>query len=329
MVSIREAVNHLDQMHQARAKTLDCYLAALRDMARYAVELDASITPLHRKSLEELAEQVSSGDDDTLEGSKGLLRALLREYRDRSSAYLASLKDELSDTARALEETLESLGKVDGDDDARLRAAILSLREISGSPVAAAVRGPILDAADGIDRSLEQIRKNHQLTVAQFQVEIRMLHQRIDSLETAAAIDGVTELLKRPEMEHQIRESRGEFCLILIRVGGFYAAERAYRKEIGVELAGAFTKRLWNGVPSAAVISRWSHEEFVALLPSPKPAVLPIAKWIGEHLSGDYSILLDGKLVHPRLQVSVAVVEGVEDEPDAVFSRIEEFLKGR
>ena len=49
-----------------RAQSLECYLAALRDMARYAVDLDESITPPHRESLEDLADQVSSGDEAVL-----------------------------------------------------------------------------------------------------------------------------------------------------------------------------------------------------------------------------------------------------------------------
>src|SRR6476620_8234263 len=124
MLSIREAVDNLDRLHQMRAKALECYLEALRDMARYTVELDQSITSPHRKSLEDLADRVSSGGEDVLNDSRGLLRALLREYRDRSSAYLGSLKDELGETAKALEEILESLSRDDGDEEARLKNAL-------------------------------------------------------------------------------------------------------------------------------------------------------------------------------------------------------------
>jgi GGDEF domain-containing protein len=328
MVSIREAVNSLDRVHQMRAQMLESYLATLRDMARYAIELDHSITPAYKRALEDLAAQVASGDDMVLSESRGVLRALLRDYRDQSSAYLGSLKDELSNTARALEEILDSLSRVDGDEEARLKGALKALREISNFPAASAIRGAVLQAANGIDQSLENLRKNQQLTIAQFQIEIRMLHQRIDSLETAAEVDNVTKLLKRTEMEQRIREAIGEFCLVLIRVGGFRAAERAYPKDVAIELAGAFAKRLRNSVPPNSVISRWGHEDFVTMLPASKTEVISIAKWIAEHLSGAYSLLLEGKLIQPALQVSVVVVEGSGGKSDAVFNRIDEFLTG-
>jgi GGDEF domain-containing protein len=329
MLSIREAVDNLDRLHQMRAKALECYLEALRDMARYTVELDESITSPHRKSLEDLADRVSSGGEDVLNDSRGLLRALLREYRDRSSAYLGSLKDELGETAKALEEILESLSRDDGDEETRLKNALNGLRELSNSPAAAAIRKPILAATDGIDQSLEGIRRRHQLNIAEFQIEIRMLHQRIDSLETAAAVDSVTNLLKRPDMEELIDAAAGQYCLVLVRVGGFHATEKAFSNEVAIDLAGAFTKRLRNSVPPTTVISRWGHEEFVAMLPASKVEVMPIAKWIAEHLSGAYSILQDGKLVHPRIQVSVVVVEGGVGKSDTVLDRMGEFLTGR
>jgi hypothetical protein len=76
MVSIREAVDSLDRIHEMRARIMESYLAAVRDMARYAVELDDSITPPYRKSLEDLANQVSGGGDAVLTESRGILRDL-------------------------------------------------------------------------------------------------------------------------------------------------------------------------------------------------------------------------------------------------------------
>jgi len=329
MVSIRAAVDDLERIHQMRLKALDCYLTAIRDIARYPVELDDSLTPGHRKALEELAEQVAAGDGETLEESRGMLRALLRGYRDKAGAYLASLKDELESTARALEEILDSLSKSDGEEEGRLKAALKSLREVSNHPAARPIRNAILNAANGIDQSLEQIRKQQQLTISQFHMEIRMLHQRIDALETAATIDSVTSLLKRPEMEQQIRAAAGVFSLVLVRVGGFVTAEKSFHPDVAIELAGAFTKRLRNSLPMEATVSRWSHEEFVAMLSVSKPEATPIARWIAEHLAGAYSLLLEGKLIHPRLQVSVATVEGGPGKADSVLERVAEFLTGK
>src|SRR5208283_1746643 len=102
---------------------------------------------------------------------------------------------------------------------------------ISSSPEGSAVRAAIQATADSIEQSIEQIRKQHQLTVSQFLVEIRMLHKRIDLLETAASLDDLTKLFKRDEIERQIRSaSDGSLCLLLVRASGFRQAEQQFNR---------------------------------------------------------------------------------------------------
>ena len=57
---------------------------------------------------------------------------------------------------------------------------------------------------DTIQQSIEQARREHQITVSQFKTEIRMLHKRIDMLETAACVDALTKMFTRREMEDRI-----------------------------------------------------------------------------------------------------------------------------
>jgi GGDEF domain-containing protein len=161
-------------------------------------------------------------------------------------------------------------------------------------------------------------------------VEIRMLHKRIDLLETAASLDDLTKLLKRDEMERQICAASGEkLCLLLVRASGFRQAERQFNREVAAELAAAFSRRLRNSLPPIATIGRWSEEGFIAMLSVEKPEAVASAKWVAEHLSGAYACLQKGKTVHPALQVSVAVVDHQPgDPPERTLKRIKEFLTG-
>jgi hypothetical protein len=136
---------------------------------------------------------------------------LLREYRENASKFLSDLREELAANARSLEEVMVALAQADGDQAPRLRAALAKLRESVNMPERDS-RALVASTADAIDKSLEEMRHHHQLTISQFQAEVRMLHKRIDSLETAAAIDSLTKLFNRAEMEHRIRSMDPESC---------------------------------------------------------------------------------------------------------------------
>jgi GGDEF domain-containing protein len=309
---------------------LDCYLTAIRNVAHYTVDLDDEITVPHRQYLTALASEVASAQPEALAESRATLRALLRDYRDKAAKYLSTLRGELTGTARALQEILDSLAQTDSDHELQLRTELGRLREISGSLEASPVRAAILAAADSIEQSLEEIRKQHQLTVSQFLVEIRMLHKRIDLLETAASLDDLTKLFKRDEMEKQICSLfGGKLCLLLVRASGFRQAEQQFNREVAAGLAAAFSKRLRNSLPPGATIGRWSEEGFIAMLPVETAEAMASAKRVADHLSGAYACLERGKTVHPSLQVSVAVLDNRPgDPPEGTLKRVQEFLTG-
>jgi GGDEF domain-containing protein len=330
MIPVQNSLDELEKCHEVRDIALDCYLTAIRNVAHYAIELDDEITAPHRKYLTALAGEVASARKEALVDSRATLRGLLRDYRDKAAQYLNRLREELASTARALQETLDSLVQVDSDNEVQLRAALGRLREVSELPEASAMRAVVLAAVNTIEQTLEEIRKQHQLSVSQFLVEIRMLHQRIDALETAAMIDNLTKLLKRGQMEERIRSVSGEkVSLLLVKVSGFRLVEWHFDREVAAELAGAFIRRLRNSLPADTVIGRWSEEEFIAMLSPERLGAISSAKQVAGHLSGDYVCLQGGNTVRPSLQVSVMVVDCESgDTPERTLERVGEFLTG-
>jgi GGDEF domain-containing protein len=328
MISIQSSLTELERSHQLRSAVLDCYLLAIRNIANYTVELDEQITSPHRKYLKDLADEVATDTPEVLLASRATLRGLLRDYRDKAAEYLAGLRDELAGTARALEEILDALSRSDGDHETSLRGAVAKLHETAALPAAGPISSLIRTAARSIEQSVEQMRKQHQLTISQFMVEIRMLHKRIDSLEAAAATDQFTRFDSREETVERIRSApAGGYSLILIGARGLRRAEVQYGKEVREELAGAFAKRLRNSLPPGCTFGRWGAEEFVVMLSMKKSEALASGKWITEHLSGAYACMKSGKTVRPALQLTVGVVDTVPNEkPDRILERIGLFL---
>ncbi|HLK63842.1 MAG TPA: GGDEF domain-containing protein [Bryobacteraceae bacterium] len=328
MVSIRDSMTVLEQCHRERDVAMDCYVGAIRGMAHYTIELEPGNTEAQRKYLNALADEASAGRVDVLDESRATLRSLLRDYRDKAAQYVNGLRQELEGLSHALEQILSSLSQTDGEHEARVHAALGRIRAIATSPQGAALSAVLVPAVNDVASSLEEIRKQHQLTVSQLQVEMGVLHKRIDALEAAASMDQLTELYNRREMEERIRLASGAYCLLLARVNGFRLAEVHFRPEVAAELTAAFTKRLRNILPPSAVIARWGNEEFIAMLTIPSSEVKTIAKTIAEQLSGAYACLLAGKTVRPNLQLNVAVVDSEGATSDRILRRVKAFLSG-
>ena len=329
MISLQNSISELDRIHKSRALAVECYLTAIQCVAQYAVVINPEVTDTHRNYLTALAAEVASGEETRLQQSRATLRGLLREYRKQVALHLDGLREELSATARALQGIMDSLAQAEGDHELVLRKAVRNLREVTDSSSPSAIRLIVNAAAGQIDHGLEDLRKQHQLTVTQFQEEIGMLHRRIDSLESAARVDGLTKFLNRSEIEQGLHEPLEGACVLMIRLTGLRMAEVHFRVSVAEELAGAFAGRLRNTLPAGAIVGRWGHEEFVAIVRAKKVEALNTARHISEQLSGPYSCLEEGKAVRPTLQLSVGVAEVAGDGSAKLVERITAFFTPR
>jgi GGDEF domain-containing protein len=321
MISIQNSMSALERCDRLRALTLDCYVTSIRGIAQYAVELDDAITGPHRDCLHRLAGEVAAHQAEGIDQSCASLRSLLRDYHDKAAEYLARLREELAGSAKVLQDLLRSLCQSDGDHEQRFKESLNRLRALSKSRETAKIAAALAGEVDGLEDTLEAIRRYHQLMVSQFLSEIGVLHRRIDSLESAASVDAATKLLRRGRIEEHVRNTAGgTYCLLLVRVNSMRIPALAD------ELAGAFSKRLRNCLPSGAVMGRWGEGEFIAMLSLSVAEAMAKAKSAAEHLSGVYACVQNGKTVRPSLQVSVAVVGTQGETSDRTLEHIRGFF---
>lgn len=322
MISIQQNLTELEKFHQLWTTALDCYLAAIDNMAHYAVDLEPGITAPHRKYLSDLATELVEASPQALAESRSTLRGLLRDYRDRAAQYLDGLRNQLSSTAEALRETVEGLSQCDTDHHHRLRSALARLREVANSPEGSPVRVVVQAVADSIEQSLEQMRKQHQFSVSQLQTEMRLLHKRIDSLKAAASTDEVTKFSNRRFLAEYLGAMPSEgACFLILKMRGLAEARARFGQAIADDVVATFGRRLHNTIPKDTVVGRWSDQDFMAIVPAAsKAADATSVKRFAEHLSMPYACMIGGKVVRIPL---VVTAECVGVDPNATAEQIQ------
>ncbi len=305
MISIQQNLTELEMSYRLRTAALDCYLAAINNIAHYAVDLDAAITAPHRKYVGDLAGDLADASPEALAESRATLRGLLRDYRDKAAQYLGGLRDQLSSTAQALQQMVAGLTLCDTDHTEKMKKDLGRLREVANSPEGNPVRAALRVLADSIEQSVEQIGKQHQFTVSQLQTELRLLHNRVDSLETAAATDDVTKLSTRRFIAEYLGSvpTQGA-CYLILKMRGLGEARAKFGPAITDDVVGTFGRRLRNTLPKDAVIGRWSEQDFPAIVPAGKSGSDGLVKRVAEHLSMPYACMMNGRVVRVPLAVT-------------------------
>jgi GGDEF domain-containing protein len=314
MVSILDSMTELEKAHALREVLTECYTAAIGDFQQYAIEIDDQITPAHQQHLAAIIQGLTAAraNVDGLIATRSLLRNELRDYRDRAATVLNGLRWELSAKAEALQSIVEAMASADGDHEERLENALVNLRNLAATPAATPVMAALVEASDQIEASIDEFKRQNSLTVGQFMVEIKTLHKRIETLETAGRKDVLTGLTTRVEMERLTSaeiDRQASFSLLLLRICNLPIIQRQFGLGVRTDVISVFAKRLVGGLPPACIVGRWSEDRFIALLSMEKSQAIGVCKRLGQHLSGTYVCMENGKPQRPQLVVNVSIID--------------------
>jgi diguanylate cyclase (GGDEF)-like protein len=330
MISIRDSMTELEKLRAMQAAVFENYICLLRDVEQYAVEIDEEVTGAHRRHLSAIAIELKqqSGTEE-LSGARGILRNELRDYQQRAGAILARLRRDLSDKVDALQAIVEAMASADGDHENRLQSAIEKLHKLSQNPAAAPIRTALAEASAAIENSVDELKKQNGLTVGQFIVEIKTLHNRIETLETAGRKDVLTGLISRVEMENRLAaeiDGRRNFSLLMLRIDNLPMIQRQFGQAVRADVVSAFAQRMRGGLPQDSRIGRWSEDEFAVLLQMEKSHAMLLAKKLKQHVAGPYVCMQNGKPQRPSLVVNVAVIDhSLNGTYESLISRLSQF----
>jgi len=324
LISIRKATTELERMDEMLATLTTSFEQAIRSTGQYAIELNASDREVFRQHLESLRAQLAeSNDPETWKSIEASFRGELRDYRDKSQEQLKKLHGEIGAAMEALQVFGEAVNASGADHEVQIRAAMDRLTALAGVAGLNELRDGIGTAVKAISSSVDSMRRNHQVAVAQMRDEIRLLHTQIDVERRSAYMDRATGVWNRQKLDSHIGAliaSDQPFSILLVCVRNLKLLDNRYSKTLIAGALKALLQRFSVMLGENVVVGRWNEEHFAAVLEDSSTAV-SISRQATQRLSGTYSVQENGLSHSVPLQAVAGVVERQPAITDPVFQQ--------
>lgn len=321
MISLRKSAEELDRLKVVS----DCYELALRSVAQYAIEIDPRDLAefrAHLQSIEESWQRAESAD--ALHHVQACFRGELRDYRDRAQDQVSRLRSEMEAAATALSGFAKSISCNGAEHEDRLKHEIAVLNRLADYGSMDEVRRGIHAATAAIASSMEQIRRDNQMVIAQLKDEIRLLHREVEAGRRALLTDRSSGAWTREKMDEQISEllrQNQAFCLLLARVLNLRRLESRHSRTLVEGALKALIRRFQTLLGSDALVGRWSSSDFGAITDPRNGGAIALTREVTRKLSGNYVVQENGVSHEVVLEVTAVSIDQDAGAGGAAFAK--------
>jgi diguanylate cyclase len=217
----------------------------------------------------------------------------LREWADRAARFFRERESESKELMKAIARTAEVVGERDRRYGPRFHHLAARLQQIAGTGDLNGVRAGLRETVSELNRTVEQMQREGQDTVAALQAELSSYRARLEVTEQAAWADALTGVANRRRAQHEIdrRMALGRtFCLLLADLNGLKRVNDEYGHNAGDELLTHFANEIHHIVRMSDVVARWGGDEFVVVLDCDIAAAESMLSRIRQWVFGAYTL---------------------------------------
>lgn len=305
------------------------YRLALQASAHYAVEVDAHAVAEFRDHLGVLVSDLDQartvGD---LEKVASSYRGEMRLYKEQAGQAIQRMRADLQLAAEAMQTFASSLGTSGSDYDKQVKQQLASLEALAENEDLAQIRTGISKIATEIREICEVMCRSNVMLVAQLADEIRTLHREIEQERRALFTDATSGAWSRPKIDRRLSElieQEEPFTLIILWISNLRMLEARCSRSLVDGALAALVKRFEGVAGKEGMVSRWSSEEFAALLETDMSTGRMIAREIAKSLSGRYLVQENGVSQSLNLRVTSGIVDYVKGMGrEAFYTKLEQ-----
>lgn len=131
--------------------------------------------------------------------------------------HLIGLNQEFTAALLSLHEVISSISTSDGHEK-RLTTELQRLDSLASVGNLQQLRTGVRAAVKTIGGCVEQMRREHELTIAQFKDDIRIIQRRMEHAEEEVAKDPATGAVNRAELEARVRRDMSRDAAVCLEL---------------------------------------------------------------------------------------------------------------
>jgi diguanylate cyclase len=321
--------NSVAGQHAEMSAGLECYLAAVLDIAETIEAISPEIGASCREPLMQLRSRLrANATPEALEESRDALRKILQGFGQKARLYNQTL-------ARDLNQTLDMVTRTEGTRAGRnvqYAERLIDLVDQLETAVRASDLRQLAARTSELRSFAESIELDSRDNIARLRQKMTEIQRRLHEVELLATLDPLTGVANRRELERELAariEAQQEFCILLFDLDSFKEVNDRFGHLCGDEVLNQVAARLSSQVRARDFVCRWGGDEFVAILACELATAEARSRQIAERLTGPYQIAEDGREVRVDLAVSIGLAQYRPGESSAqLFRRVDESMYG-
>lgn len=316
MISLKK---HMDAYAEEMAKAaVSAYRAALMAMAKAGAQamphLGANLLQKLNSLRDNVNASVSAGEMADIEQNVELE---LAQWGERAAQYSNDKAKEIKEIMVAVAATAAAVGERDQRYSSQFNGLTTRLQSIAKLDDLSSIRRSVVASASELKTAVAKMAEEGEQSLSQLRAEVANYRAKLEQSEKREAVDPLTGLANRREIEAQIDERiswRRAFCMAILDLNGFKQINDVHGHVAGDDLLKQFAVELKAQFRATDVIGRWGGDEFVVVVDSgldeAQISLDRVRKWaFGEYkISGGKDIVQ----VHLKASIGVAAWNGKE-----------------
>jgi diguanylate cyclase (GGDEF)-like protein len=309
VISLKKHIdNYSDELASA---ALTAYKSALTAMGKAGTQALPYLGPVLLTKLTGLLQHLSpNGSVAEMETLQRGVEMELAQWGESAAQYSKEQANEIKEIMVAVAATAAAVGERDQRYAGQFSGLTTRLQSIAKLDDLTTIRRSVVESANELRTTVSKMAEEGEKSISHLRAEVEKYRTRLEESEKREAVDTLTGLANRREIEARVEERiswKRAFCLAILDLNGFKAINDRHGHVAGDDLLKQFASELKAQFRATDVVGRWGGDEFIVLIDSTVEVAQSSLDRVRKWAFGDYKISAGKDIVQVTLKASIGV----------------------